>query len=97
MAHSDAERPNVAQNAEWNGATAERWLERHEALDRQIAVFGRRAMDRVAIRPGQRILDIGCGAGKTTLDLARRVGDAGFVTGVDVSRQLLDVARQLAR
>jgi SAM-dependent methyltransferase len=81
---------------EWNNATGRRWLARHEAVDRQIAPFGRCAMDCADIQPGQRVLDIGCGCGETTLELARRVGDAGFVTGVDISYLLLESARQLA-
>jgi SAM-dependent methyltransferase len=88
--------PNAKQQEEWNNTTGRRWLERHQAIDRQIAPFGRRAMDRADIRPGQRILDIGCGCGETTMELARRVGDAGSVMGVDISAMLIEAARQLA-
>lgn len=52
MTQLNAERLNAKHSSEWNGAKAERWLKRHEALDRQIAVFGRRAMDWAEIRPG---------------------------------------------
>ena len=45
-------RPNAKQVEEWNSATGQRWLERHERIDRQIAPFGRRAMDRAAIQRG---------------------------------------------
>jgi SAM-dependent methyltransferase len=89
--------PNGRLCGEWNVATGRRWLERHEAVDRQIAPFGRRAMDRANIRPGQRILDVGCGRGETTLELTRRASDSGFVMGVDISHLLLKTARQLAR
>lgn len=89
--------PNAGLCGEWNNATGRRWLERHEAVDRQIAPFGRHAMDRANIRPGQRILDVGCGCGETTLELARRAGDSGFVMGVDISHLLLKTARQLAQ
>lgn len=88
--------PNAKQYEEWNNATGRRWRERHEAVDRQIAPFGRRAMDRAEIRVGQHILDVGSGCGETTLELARRVGASGFVTAVDISRLLIDEARQLA-
>ena len=43
-----------------------------------------------------RVLDIGCGSGQTSLIAADAVGDAGQVTGVDVSRQLLELARKRA-
>ncbi len=46
-----------------------------------------------AIRPGERVLDIGCGAGQTSLEAARA---GGHVLGVDVSEQMLDRARQRA-
>jgi SAM-dependent methyltransferase len=62
----------------------------------QIAPFGLRAMDGVDVRPGQRVLDVGCGCGETTLELARRVGASGFVTGIDISRLSIEAARQLA-
>ena len=88
--------PNANQYEEWNNATGRRWLERHEAVDRQIAPFGLRAMDRADIRPGERVLDVGCGCGETTLELARRVGAPGFVTGIDISELLIDTARQRA-
>jgi SAM-dependent methyltransferase len=47
--------------------------------------------------PRERFVDIGCGAGATTLEIGRRVGPDGSVLGVDLSGPLLRVARQLAR
>lgn len=87
---------NSKQHEEWNNATGRRWLDRHEAVDRQIAPFGLRAMDRADVQLGQRVLDVGCGCGETTLELARRVGASGFVTGIDISGLLIEAARQLA-
>jgi SAM-dependent methyltransferase len=54
-------------------------------------------MDRGGIAAGERVLDVGCGCGQTTLDLAHRVGSTGFVLGIDISTVMLDRARELAR
>ena len=50
----------------------------------------------MALRDGASVLDIGCGAGATTLEVARRVGPGGRVTGADISAPLLAVARARA-
>ncbi len=44
-------------------------------------------------KPGERVLDIGCGNGSTSLMLAEAVGPSGDVTGVDVSQPMLALAR----
>jgi SAM-dependent methyltransferase len=51
-----------------------------------------------AVQPalGDRVLDVGCGAGATTLDMARLVGPGGRCVGVDISQPLLEAARQAA-
>ncbi len=48
-------------------------------------------------RPGQAVLDLGCGAGLDSLLAARRVAPAGRVIGVDMSLEMLDNARRSAR
>jgi SAM-dependent methyltransferase len=84
---------NEEQWRRWNGDTAERWLaerDRHAAVRERLLPHLWRA---AAIEPGQRILDIGCGCGDTTLAAARHAGPAGEATGVDISAPLLDEAR----
>lgn len=55
------------------------------------------AINLLALRPGQRILDIGCGTGLNFCHLQRRIGPTGSITGVDASPQMLDRARRRAR
>ena len=46
---------------------------------------------------GEHIIDIGCGCGQTSLDLGSRVGAAGSVVGVDISKPMLEVALRRLR
>ena len=88
--------PNAQQITYWNEAAGPTWADLQGPLDRQLAPLGRAAMAALAPRPGERVLDIGCGAGGTSLQLAQAVAPGGDVTGVDISRPLLEVARQRA-
>jgi ubiquinone/menaquinone biosynthesis C-methylase UbiE len=62
--------------------------------------FRRRAYDALVrasgARPGDRVVDVGCGTGYLTRRTALAVGEAGTVTGVDPSPEMLAVARRLA-
>ena len=62
-----------------------------------LAPLGEAAIARLHPDPGEHVLDIGCGTGTTSVELARLVGRGGHVTGVDVSAPMLDEARRLAR
>jgi ubiquinone/menaquinone biosynthesis C-methylase UbiE len=53
-------------------------------------------LDRVGVRPGMSCVDVGCGGGDVTLDLARLVGPTGRVVGIDIDAIKLDLARQEA-
>ena len=64
-----------------------------ELIDLQISSLGLAAMDALAPARGQTVLDIGCGAGQTVLQLADRVGEVGRVVGVDVGPRVFAVAR----
>jgi SAM-dependent methyltransferase len=61
-----------------------------------IAPIGRLAMDRAGLTTGEHVLDVGCGCGDSTLEIARRVGAAG-VLGCDVSAPMLALAAERAR
>ncbi len=87
---------NAEQIRYWNEAAGPTWVKYQDSLDLQLAELGKHAMDRGRIGDGQRVLDIGCGCGDTTLDIAGRVGSAGSVTGIDVSALMLERGRATA-
>lgn len=89
--------PNESQLQHWNHQAGPVWVRYRERLDRQIAPHGALAMEALAPRPGERILDVGCGCGTTSLELARRVGPEGEVLGLDVSAPMLGEAEERAR
>src|SRR3981189_1652704 len=88
---------NAAQIEDWKAAVGRTWTQFQEQLERQLDPLGREALRALAPMPGEHILDIGCGCGATTLDLAVRVGPVGSVVGVDISVPMLDVARRRPR
>jgi SAM-dependent methyltransferase len=87
---------NDEQIAAWNGAQGQAWVAMQARLDNQLLPLGRAVQSALAPRAGERILDIGCGSGQTTLDLADAVGSGGRVLGVDISEPLLTLARRRA-
>jgi len=63
-------------------------------VDRQLAPLGLKAIDALNPRAGEAILDVGCGAGQTLIQIAERVGANGRVIGVDISKLLLSIAHK---
>jgi SAM-dependent methyltransferase len=73
------------------------WAEVRKPLERQLAPLGQRALEALAPRPGESVLDIGCGGGETALELARAVAPDGTVLGIDLSGAVLAFARRVAK
>src|SRR5262252_6217024 len=59
--------------------------------------FGRRTIERLALQPGARVLDVCCGSGASAIPAAEAVGETGKVLGVDLAENLLSLARAKAR
>lgn len=87
---------NAEEIAYWTDVGAPAWIRLHDALEREVGPLGVAAIEKLAPRPGERILDVGCGCGRPSLDLARHIGPAGQVVGIDISAPLLAFARQAA-
>lgn len=88
---------NKEQIELWNGTAGQAWVDRQESLDRLFAPFERRLADIAAEGKAQRVLDVGCGTGATTLAIARRLGPQAACTGVDISEPMIGLARERAR
>lgn len=56
-----------------------------------------RTVERLALRPGDRVLDVPCGTGPSVVEAAQRVGPSGQVVGVDFAQQMLAIAGEKAR
>jgi SAM-dependent methyltransferase len=92
----EAAGPNAAQIAYWNDNAGPTWVAMQDELDHELRELGLAAMAALAPREGERLVDIGCGCGATTLELARRVGAGGSVLGADISAPMLAVASERA-
>jgi SAM-dependent methyltransferase len=90
------ETDNVDQIAYWNAEAGQTWAALQEQIDAQLEPHGLRAMEALAPMAGERIVDVGCGSGQTSLALGQAVGRSGAVMGLDISRPLLDLARRRA-
>jgi SAM-dependent methyltransferase len=89
----------MAQNLQvdaWNGESGRAWVEHVDHFDSMLAPFGDAVVDRLELRAGDRVVDIGCGVGGTTLSIARSVAPVVAV-GVDISVPMLEAARGRAR
>jgi SAM-dependent methyltransferase len=69
------------------------WAEAYELIDLQLSPLGLAAIEALGLVSGDVVLDIGCGAGQTLLQLAERVGNQGEVIGVDMAPLLLEIAK----
>jgi SAM-dependent methyltransferase len=87
---------NAAQAEYWNKVAGQRWTDRQEEQDLVLGPISDRLIAAAGAKPGQRVIDIGCGCGDTTIDLAARVPPDGEVVGLDISEPMLTRARERA-
>ena len=90
---SPADTANAAMRRYWNEVAGPRWVERAEIQESRNVEVAHLVLREAHPAPGERVLDVGCGPGATTLPYAAAVGPTGHVTGIDISEPMLAVAR----
>jgi SAM-dependent methyltransferase len=96
MEHPVGHDQNADQIAYWNGPGGQHWADRQQTQDIVLAPVSEALIERARAKAGERVVDVGCGCGATTIALAQKVGVGGHVTGIDISAPMLARARQLA-
>jgi ubiquinone/menaquinone biosynthesis C-methylase UbiE len=95
MATSET-RWGTGENAEaiqaWDGPLYDRWVKFRHVVTTGLGAHGDAALAMVAPQPGQRVLDIGCGLGDTTQQIAALVGAEGEAVGVDAAANFIETA-----
>ncbi len=76
----------------WTAVGGPQWVAEQRQFDSMLAPFGAEAIRILDPRPGERIIDSGCGTGTMTRSLADAVGPTGEVIGVDISPTMIDAA-----
>lgn len=78
---------------DWDGEVGERWLAHLDVFESMIAPVGEAIIAKAGFRPGEKIAEVGCGGGASSLDIARAIGAEGHLTAIDISELLLTKAR----
>ncbi|MEL6953131.1 MAG: class I SAM-dependent methyltransferase [Pseudomonadota bacterium] len=85
---------NSDQQIFWSGEMGQQWADLEASLDRVHGAFNVPLMEAAGLRPGKRVLDLGCGTGHLSRAAAARVAPGGSVTGIDISPVMLANARK---
>jgi len=87
---------NAAQAEYWTSVAGPKWTDRQEHQDQVLRPVSDRLIAAANPRPGERVIDVGCGCGATTIDFAQRITPGGEVLGLDLSGPMLARARERA-
>jgi SAM-dependent methyltransferase len=91
---SDQAVANTEMQRYWNEVAGPRWISRAAIQEARNLEVRDIVLQAAAARPGEHVLDVGCGPGATALPLAAAVGPTGQVTGIDISEPMLGLLRQ---
>ena len=81
---------------DWAGEMGERWLASLDRFESMISPVGDALLARADFRPGERVVDVGCGGGASSREIAASVAPGGVVYGLDISPALVTEATRRA-
>jgi SAM-dependent methyltransferase len=84
------------QVAYWNGIGGNRWIDESGRTELMLSRVAALLFQHAKPQLGETVLDVGCGLGPTTIELARLVGPSGRAVGLDVSAPMIERARHRA-
>ena len=87
---------NAKQKDFWSGKGGDYWVEKQSEMDIMLNPLGEKALAKLDLQSNSKVLDIGCGCGATTLEIAQ-IGSDGAGTGLDISVPMLDKAKSEAK
>jgi SAM-dependent methyltransferase len=90
----ESDEVNREQREYWATEGPRQYQEYGETNEALLAPFGQAMLDAAQLQPGERVLDVGCGYGTSTLEAAEGVAPSGRVVGIDISAAMLEPARQ---
>ena len=88
---------NKDQKDFWSGKGGDIWVKRQQAMDTMLNPLGEAALKKLELNEDSNVLDIGCGCGNTTLNIAEKIKPSGRVTGLDISKPMLQRAIESAQ
>jgi len=88
---------NAEAIAAWDGPLFDRFVRFRHIVTSGLGAHGEKALELFPPRPGERVLDVGCGFGDTTQRIAGLVGPEGEAVGVDAAANFIEAARGEAR
>lgn len=78
----------------WNEDGGSKWVENIDFVEGMLTPLNEKLISALRAEEGETVLDVGCGGGKTSIEIAGQVGSEGRVLGLDVSEPILNVARE---
>lgn len=88
---------HVTSAAASSTAVVSSFVREHRRYDRMLAGFERHLLEACVPETGLHVLDVGCGAGTTSLTAAQRVAPEGLVLGIDIDPDAIEVASKRGR